>query len=421
MNGLVRRTFNRKATSNNIGDGLNPYEQAITIIGKTLAIFDEDNLITCYGFGDASIHDQDVLSFYPEERFCNGFEDVLSRYKEIVPHSKLAGPTSFAPVIEQAMTIVEQSGGQYYVLLIIADGQRSQCSFLSSVDSLVINLFPSPIYAVKSCLYNQCSGVDVIPAYTTYKGKLFFQKSIVVLYADFINPIEALEIQRQPCATEEEEQMRNRYSIQSLLNVNPQHYQRVRFTTEATIIQVSAARGWCYKKWIACNMKVTGESSNLYCFRIIIDDGTATATVTCFSQAHTFVLECNEVVNAADNKDNRHLPEILKQLENKTYVFRYRFGKRARPEHPNFSLDVAFKPSAQPLLGLPAPQPATPPSQEILQQTSSNMPTETTKTNPCPFSEGSSHGLNTSSEAPKKTAKRVFAEKEGSNKKPRQE
>lgn len=35
----------------------------------------------------------------------------------------LAGPTSFAPVIEMAMTIVEQSGGQYHVLVIIADGQ----------------------------------------------------------------------------------------------------------------------------------------------------------------------------------------------------------------------------------------------------------------------------------------------------------
>lgn len=33
------------------------------------------------------------------------------------------GPTSFAPIIEMAMTIVEQSGGQYHVLLIIADGQ----------------------------------------------------------------------------------------------------------------------------------------------------------------------------------------------------------------------------------------------------------------------------------------------------------
>ncbi|KAI7734785.1 hypothetical protein M8C21_007091, partial [Ambrosia artemisiifolia] len=116
------RSFHRKSL-HHIGDGLNPYEQAISIIGKTLAAFDEDNLIPCYGFGDASTHDQDVFSFYPEDRFCNGFEDVLSRYREILPHLILSGPTSFAPVIEQAMTIVEQSGGQYHVLLIIADGQ----------------------------------------------------------------------------------------------------------------------------------------------------------------------------------------------------------------------------------------------------------------------------------------------------------
>ncbi|KAI4350610.1 hypothetical protein L6164_005055 [Bauhinia variegata] len=116
------KSFNRRSL-HHIGDTLNPYEQAISIIGKTLAAFDEDNLIPCYGFGDASTHDQDVFSFYPDERFCNGFEEVLSRYREIVPDLRLAGPTSFAPVIEMAMTIVEQSGGQYHVLVIIADGQ----------------------------------------------------------------------------------------------------------------------------------------------------------------------------------------------------------------------------------------------------------------------------------------------------------
>nr|GEW68737.1 hypothetical protein [Tanacetum cinerariifolium] len=76
-----------------IGNGLNPYEHAISIIGKTLAKFDEDNLIPCYGFVD--------------------------------------GPTSFAPVIEQAMTIVEKSGGQYHVLLIIADGQVTHNGYIS--------------------------------------------------------------------------------------------------------------------------------------------------------------------------------------------------------------------------------------------------------------------------------------------------
>ncbi|CAA3016857.1 E3 ubiquitin- ligase RGLG2-like [Olea europaea subsp. europaea] len=117
-----KRSYNGRSL-HHIGSGLNPYEQAISIIGRTLAAFDEDNLIPCYGFGDASTHDQDVFSFYPDERFCNGFEDVLSCYRKIVPNLKLAGPTSFAPIIEMAMTIVAQSGGQYHVLLIIADGQ----------------------------------------------------------------------------------------------------------------------------------------------------------------------------------------------------------------------------------------------------------------------------------------------------------
>lgn len=116
------RSFNRRSL-HHIGNTQNPYEQAISIIGQTLSAFDEDNMIPCYGFGDASTHDQNVFSFYDDDRICNGFEEVLHRYKEIVPNLRLAGPTSFAPIIEMAMTIVEQTGGQYHVLLIIADGQ----------------------------------------------------------------------------------------------------------------------------------------------------------------------------------------------------------------------------------------------------------------------------------------------------------
>lgn len=116
------RSFNRRSL-HHLGNGPNPYEHAISIIGKTLSAFDEDNLIPCFGFGDASTHDQDVFSFYSEDTYCNGFEEVLRRYREIVPHLRLAGPTSFAPIIEMAITIVEQSGGQYHVLVIIADGQ----------------------------------------------------------------------------------------------------------------------------------------------------------------------------------------------------------------------------------------------------------------------------------------------------------
>ncbi|OAY78068.1 E3 ubiquitin-protein ligase RGLG1 [Ananas comosus] len=120
-----------------IGDVPNPYEQAISIIGRTLSNFDDDNLIPCFGFGDASTHDQDVFGFYPDGNPCNGFAEALARYRELVPHVRLAGPTSFAPIIEMAMTIVEKSGGQYHVLLIIADGQVTR-----SVDTETGQLSP---------------------------------------------------------------------------------------------------------------------------------------------------------------------------------------------------------------------------------------------------------------------------------------
>lgn len=45
------QSFNGRSM-HHLGDSPNPYEQAISIIGKTLSAFDDDNLIPCYGFGD---------------------------------------------------------------------------------------------------------------------------------------------------------------------------------------------------------------------------------------------------------------------------------------------------------------------------------------------------------------------------------
>ncbi|XP_024632828.2 E3 ubiquitin-protein ligase RGLG4 [Medicago truncatula] len=115
-------SFNKKSL-HAIGDTLNPYEKAISIVGKTLAPFDEDNLIPCFGFGDATTHDQEVFSFHSDHSPCHGFDEVLACYKRIVPNLKLSGPTSYAPVIEAAIDIVEKSHGQFHVLVIIADGQ----------------------------------------------------------------------------------------------------------------------------------------------------------------------------------------------------------------------------------------------------------------------------------------------------------
>ncbi|MCO5596721.1 hypothetical protein L7F22_050789 [Adiantum nelumboides] len=132
-----KQSFNRRSLHATSSSFPNPYEQAIQIVGETLSPFDDDNLIPCFGFGDVTTHDQSVFSFHPNGQVCNGFEEVLSRYREIIPNVRLSGPTSFAPIIRVAMDIVEETGGQYHVLLIIADGQVTR-----SVDTAQGKLSP---------------------------------------------------------------------------------------------------------------------------------------------------------------------------------------------------------------------------------------------------------------------------------------
>nr|GEU60755.1 DNA helicase [Tanacetum cinerariifolium] len=193
------------------------------------------------------------------------------------------------------------------------------------------------------------------------------------VYADFINPVPALEIERQPYSTQLEEQMRNRHTIQSLLNVNPQHYEQIRFTTEATLLQIIAPNG-------------------CYCFKPIVDDGTATTTITCFNpDAYTFVRDCNSVVNSVEDKDTYHVPSIMSQAEGHRYIFQYHFGKKAKPGRPNFTLNDVLNLTTQPLLALPATESASSPPAKILAESSTStnppsttevpLPTTTTKDN----------------------------------------
>jgi hypothetical protein len=71
----------------------------------------------------ATTHDYNVFSFHTDNSPCHGFEEVLACYRNVVPHLRLSGPTSFAPIVEAAVDIVDRTGGQYHVLVIVADGQ----------------------------------------------------------------------------------------------------------------------------------------------------------------------------------------------------------------------------------------------------------------------------------------------------------
>jgi hypothetical protein len=83
------------------------WQQVISILGRTLEVFDEDKQIPVYGFGDVTTKGTKVFPFLPD-RSCNGFEEVLQRYNEITPRIQLSGPTNFAPLIYEAINIVKQ-------------------------------------------------------------------------------------------------------------------------------------------------------------------------------------------------------------------------------------------------------------------------------------------------------------------------
>ncbi|KAK3776344.1 hypothetical protein RRG08_002997 [Elysia crispata] len=159
------------------GKLLNPYQKVISIIGRTLESFDEDNLIPAFGFGDTQTTSQTVFSFKQEkggtgggsdvgkmadgregrledggiERSavdvpCKGFTEVLERYGEIASEVTLGGPTNFAPIINKAVSIV-QDLKKYHILIVIADGQVTEHS--STVQAIVdASLYPLSIVMV---------------------------------------------------------------------------------------------------------------------------------------------------------------------------------------------------------------------------------------------------------------------------------
>jgi E3 ubiquitin-protein ligase RGLG len=50
-------------------------------------------------FFTATTHDQYAFSFYPNHRSCNGFEEALARYRNIVPNLNLSGSFTSFPLL----------------------------------------------------------------------------------------------------------------------------------------------------------------------------------------------------------------------------------------------------------------------------------------------------------------------------------
>lgn len=102
----------------------NFYQQVMEILGETLGTFSVDGHVAAYYFGDLETHDVKVQAINIDQNGneeCSSITQLLERYTEIIPHVKLAGPTSFVPIIKKAIEIVKKRK-EFHILVIIGDG-----------------------------------------------------------------------------------------------------------------------------------------------------------------------------------------------------------------------------------------------------------------------------------------------------------
>ncbi|GJZ35269.1 DNA helicase [Tanacetum coccineum] len=137
-----------------------------------------------------------------------------------------------------------------------------------------------------------------------------------------LNP--PLEISKEKCGDMEHEKNRNRFTLATLLQQNPESYKSVRFTCEAAITAINTLRDWYYESCSQCNHKVIDGDNDPYCmthgtqttstyrynFKAAISDGLATALFTFFTP-NVDVLTgkgCTQLVKMYDTPSPQEFP-----------------------------------------------------------------------------------------------------------------
>jgi hypothetical protein len=122
-------------------DHFNSYESVINTCGHMVAYYDYDQLFPVFGFG-AKLPGNDNVNYCFPINFNDNpdiytVENILKEYRKCLTKITFAEPTNFAPIIQKAIDMCNQSNDPYTynILMILTDGQIDD--ILDTIELLV--------------------------------------------------------------------------------------------------------------------------------------------------------------------------------------------------------------------------------------------------------------------------------------------
>ncbi|XP_048675965.1 copine-1 isoform X3 [Caretta caretta] len=136
-------------------NGINEYLTAIWSVGNVVQDYDTDKLFPAFGFGaqvppNWQVSHEFALNFNPNNPYCRGIQGIVDAYRQALPQVRLYGPTNFSPIINHvarfaAQSVQQGTAAQYYVLLIITDGEITD---LDQTRQAIVNASKLPMSVI---------------------------------------------------------------------------------------------------------------------------------------------------------------------------------------------------------------------------------------------------------------------------------
>ncbi|PWA41330.1 hypothetical protein CTI12_AA554730 [Artemisia annua] len=196
-----------------------------------------------------------------------------------------------------------------------------------------------------------------------------------------------LEIQTERLTNWEQERTRNRVALGTLLQIDPNTQQRVLFTQEVMILRVDDTHEWYYEKCDECGGKLTHgyvhghchqygtqpTPQKTYSFRLVMTDGTANASISCFSpQPEGLIKDVNTLLEEVADKSPDIIPAQILALQNTRHVFQFHYAKPVGKGAPTFILQKVMD-NIPSLLPAQAAGPSTPATASTYDQSDINF------------------------------------------------